>query len=112
MNNILFEADKSVITKESYTPLNELVKFLSSNPDVVIEVGGHTNGLCSDSFCDQLSTARAKVVCEYLAQRGISRARLQYKGYGRRIPIASNDHLEGRRKNQRVEIKILNMSNS
>ncbi len=112
MNNILFEADKSVITKESYTPLNELVKFLSSNPDVVIEVGGHTNGLCSDSFCDQLSTARAKVVCEYLAQRGISRARLQYKGYGRRIPIASNDHLEGRRKNQRVEIKILNMNNS
>lgn len=110
MENILFEVDRSVIAKESYGPLNELVKFLQENPDIVIEIGGHTNGLCSDSFCDQLSTARAKVVSEYLAQRGISRNRLQYKGYGKRQPIAGNDTLEGRRKNQRVEVKILGMN--
>ena len=110
MDNILFEMDKSVIAKESYQPINELLKFLSANPDIIIEVGGHTNGLCSDSFCDQLSTSRAKVVAEYLAQRGIPRSRVQYKGYGRRVPIASNDTVEGRRKNQRVEIKILNIN--
>lgn len=109
MSGILFEVDKSVISKESYPALNELVKFLNENTDISIEIGGHTNGLCSDSFCDQLSTSRAKVVSEYLAQRGVSRSRLQYKGYGRRNPIASNDTVEGRRKNQRVEIKILGM---
>lgn len=112
MDNILFEIDKSVIAKESYQPLNELLKFLSANTDIVIEVGGHTNGLCSDSFCDQLSASRAKVVAEYLAQRGIPRSRLQYKGYGRKMPVASNDTVEGRRKNQRVEIKILNINSN
>lgn len=110
MDNILFEIDKSVVTKESYEPLNSLARFLLANPDIVIEVGGHTNGLCSDGFCDQLSAARARAVREYLAQRGISRSRLEYKGYGRRVPVASNDTVEGRRKNQRVEIKILNMN--
>lgn len=110
MDNILFEIDKSVVTKESYEPLNNLARFLLANPDIVIEVGGHTNGLCSDGFCDQLSTARARVVSEYLAQRGVSRSRLEYKGYGRKVPVASNDTVEGRRKNQRVEIKILNMN--
>ena len=110
MDNILFETDKSVVTKESYGPLNNLARFLLANPDIVIEVGGHTNGLCSDGFCDQLSTARARVVSEYLVQRGVPRSRLEYKGYGRKAPVAPNDTVEGRRKNQRVEIKILDMN--
>ena len=109
LEGILFEVDRSVIARESYPALDELVNFLLENPDIVIEIGGHTNGLCSDAFCEQLSTARAKVVSEYIAQRGISRIRLQYKGYGKKFPIAGNDTPEGRRKNQRVEIKILGM---
>ncbi len=109
LEGILFEVDRSVIARESYAALDGLVNFLLENPDIVIEIGGHTNGLCSDSFCDQLSTARAKVVSEYIAQRGISRVRLQYKGYGKKFPIAGNDTPEGRRKNQRVEIKILSI---
>lgn len=109
LEGILFEVDRSVIARESYPALDELVNFLLANPDIVIEIGGHTNGLCSDAFCDQLSTARAKVVSEYIAQRGISRVRLQYKGYGKKFPIAGNETPEGRRKNQRVEIKILGM---
>jgi outer membrane protein OmpA-like peptidoglycan-associated protein len=111
LEGILFEVDRSVIARESYTALNEVVNFMLENSDIAIEIGGHTNGLCSDTFCDQLSTARAKVVSEYIAQRGISRTRLQYKGYGKRFPIAGNDTPEGRRKNQRVEIKILDIGN-
>ncbi len=87
--------------------LNEVFQFLNKNDDLVIEVGGHTNGLCSPSYCDKLSEERARAVAVYLAQRGIPWDRLQFKGYGKRQPVASNDTAEGRRVNQRVEIKIL-----
>ena len=59
--------------------------------------------------CDKLSNDRAKVVAEYLTDKGIPDERLTYKGYGKRRSIASNLTKEGRKKNQRVEIKILSI---
>jgi outer membrane protein OmpA-like peptidoglycan-associated protein len=73
----------------------------------VIEVAGHTNNQPSDAFADQLSTARAKAVAEYLFAKGVDPKRVQYKGYGKRLPLVPNTSPEGRRTNQRVEIKIL-----
>jgi outer membrane protein OmpA-like peptidoglycan-associated protein len=107
IDKLFFEADKWVITENSYEVLNDVYQFLNKNDDVIIEVGGHTNGLCTESYCDKLSEQRARAVAIYLAQRGIPWDRLEFKGYGKRKPIASNDSLEGRRLNQRVEIKIL-----
>ncbi|MCB9265516.1 MAG: OmpA family protein [Lewinellaceae bacterium] len=109
LDKLYFDADSSRIQKESFSFLNEVYEFLDVNNDVVIEIGGHTNGLPPDEYCDKLSTARAKAVADYLASKGISRKRLQYKGYGKRQPVASNKTPYGRRKNQRVEIKILEM---
>ncbi|MCB0596260.1 MAG: OmpA family protein, partial [Phaeodactylibacter sp.] len=109
LDRLYFEADSSGIDKESFNFLDEVYDFLEVNNDVVIEIGGHTNGLPPDDYCDRLSTARAKAVADYLASKGISRKRLQYKGYGKREPVASNKTPYGRRKNQRVEIKILEM---
>lgn len=109
LDKLYFEADSSRIQKESFDFLDEVYGFLADNEDVVIEIGGHTNGLPPDDYCDRLSTARAKAVADYLATKGISRKRLQYKGYGKRQPVASNKTPYGRRKNQRVEIKILEM---
>jgi outer membrane protein OmpA-like peptidoglycan-associated protein len=77
------------------------------NKNVVIEVGGHTNNVPAAEYCDRLSTARAKSVAEYLYGKGIDQDRITYKGYGKNKPIASNDSVKGRKKNQRVEIKIL-----
>jgi outer membrane protein OmpA-like peptidoglycan-associated protein len=54
-----------------------------------------------------LSTARAKAVADYLAAKGIDSKRLVYKGYGKRLPLVPNTSAEGRKTNQRVEIKIL-----
>lgn len=108
-NQIFFKADQSVITDQSYPILNDIYDFLSNNEQVVIEVGGHTNGLPTHEYCDPLSRERAKAVTDYLARKGIDRSRLKYKGYGKRNPIASNDTPAGRRKNQRVEFKILSI---
>jgi len=110
IDKIFFEMDKSVFTKESYQFLNDLVEFLRSNSDISIEVGGHSNGLCTDNYCNKISTDRAKAVVDYLVSKNIDRARLTYKGYGKKFPIASNDTAEGRRKNQRVELKIISFN--
>ena len=110
IDKLFFEVDKSIIAEDSYQVLNEVFNFLQKNQDLIIEIGGHTNGLCSDSYCEKLSSERARAVAVYLAQRGISWDRLQYKGYGKRNPIASNDTAEGRKRNQRVEVKILSFN--
>lgn len=108
-NQIFFEADKSFLNDRSSETLHQLYQFLVSNPGLRVEVGGHTNGFPPDEYCDKLSTARAKAVVDYLKERGIDPKRLEYKGYGKRQRIASDDTLAGRRKNQRVEIKILEL---
>ncbi|MDF1694900.1 MAG: OmpA family protein [Saprospiraceae bacterium] len=109
IQNLYFRADKTSIDTDSYEVLDEVYDFLSTNVDIVIEIGGHTNGVPPHDYCDSLSTDRAKVVAEYLVEKGIPEQRLQYKGYGKRKSIASNLTKEGRKKNQRVEIKILSI---
>ncbi len=107
IENLYFKADSSNIKPESYAVLDEIYTFLKENPNVIIEIGGHTNGVPYDDYCNRLSTERAKNVAEYLYKKGIPKYRIKYKGYGKTKPIASNKTLWGKRKNQRVEIKIL-----
>lgn len=110
IDKLYFEADKSLITTQSYPVLDEIFGFLSSNTDVVVEIGGHTNGLPPHDYCDKLSKERAKAVADYLTSKGITNNRLQFKGYGKRKPLESNTTAHGRKKNQRVEIKILSFN--
>ncbi len=110
IDQLYFPADSSTITKSSLPVLTEVYNFLSSNPNVVVEIGGHTNGTPAHEYCDRLSTERAKAIVDYLASKGITRKRLQYKGYGKRNPIDTNSTPTGRKRNQRVEIKILSVT--
>ena len=109
IQNLYFTADVATINRDSYEVLDEIYDFLRTNSDISVEIGGHTNGNCSHDYCDKLSTDRAKVVAEYLVEKGILSDRLTFKGYGKRKWIASNLTKEGRMKNQRVEIKILSI---
>lgn len=107
MEQLRFEADSASLTTDALPTLDELYDFMEENGNIVIEIGGHTNSTPPDEFCDRLSTARAKSAAEYLIEKGVDRKRVSFKGYGKRSPIASNATVEGRRQNQRVEIKIL-----
>lgn len=109
INNLFFQADSATITDISYEVLDEVFDFMDANKKVVIEIGGHTNNIPPDEYCDRLSTARAKAVADYLYKRGIETDRIDFKGYGKRFPIATNRSAAGRKKNQRVEIKILRL---
>lgn len=107
VKNLYFEADTTVFLRKSENALDDVYEFLDSEPDVVIEIGGHTNGQPSHEYCDALSKKRAETVANYLINKGIDARRIKTKGYGKRKPLASNKTLAGRNRNQRVEIKIL-----
>ncbi|MEY3369171.1 MAG: hypothetical protein RI973_2326, partial [Bacteroidota bacterium] len=110
LEKIYFQPDSTRMEPNSIPTVDELYVFLSENPGIVIEVGGHTNGIPPHEFCDKLSTARAKSVAQYLVDKGIPASRITYRGYGKRNPIASNATPEGRAKNQRVEITIVKVN--
>lgn len=107
ISSLSFKMNKATLNPSAHTHLDKIYEFLKENEEVVVEIGGHTSGLCDDDYCNQLSTARAKEVAAYLENKGIPNKQLNYKGYGKTKPIASNNTTGGRRKNQRVEIKIL-----
>ncbi len=107
INNLRFAIDSYVIKTEAYSALNEFASYLLLNPQVRIEVGGHTNDRCHEKVCNQLSENRAKAVADYLKNKGISSSRIIFKGYGKTQPVSNNTNSIGRERNQRVEIKIL-----
>ncbi|MCU0472282.1 MAG: OmpA family protein [Bacteroidales bacterium] len=107
LNNILFETGKSILTTSSYAEIERLVAILEDTPQMRIEISGHTDNTGSLDLNNRLSQSRAQAVVEYLAQKGIDRSRLEFKGYGPTQPIAENTTAAGRTKNRRVEFKIL-----
>lgn len=110
LDKVYFDADKYVIKSESVPALLEVYDFMTENEDVVLEIGGHTNNRPTEDFAQTLSTSRAKSVADWLIAKGISSDRVQYKGYGKKYPIDTNATAQGRKRNQRVEIKILSMN--
>lgn len=107
LKNIFFDYDKSTLRPESQTELNNVVEILNKYPNIKIEISGHTDNKGSDEYNKNLSKERAKTIVEYLKSKNIAENRLSYVGYGKEIPIATNDTEEGRQMNRRVEFKII-----
>lgn len=110
LDKVYFDANKEYIKPECEPALTEVLNFLLSNKDVVIEIGGHTNNLPDEQYAINLSNKRAKSVADWLIAKGVMSSQIQFKGYGKTMPIEPNTTAEGRRKNQRVEIKVLNIN--
>jgi outer membrane protein OmpA-like peptidoglycan-associated protein len=102
-----FEFDKATLMPESYPILFNALQVLNNNPDMKVEIGGHTDWIGTDAYNQNLSERRAKTVRDYLAAKGIDPKRLTIKGYGESDPIADNTTPEGRALNRRIEFKII-----
>ncbi|MCS7018456.1 MAG: OmpA family protein [Cytophagales bacterium] len=109
LSNILFEQSSFVLRRESYAELDKLVAFLKENPNVVIELRGHTDNVGNPQKNQTLSERRVAAVKNYLTQRGISEDRILTAAFGGSQPIADNSTEAGRQKNRRVEMKILKL---
>lgn len=107
LNNIFYDFDQSTLRIESISELQRLIELLNSNKTMSIELLSHTDGMGSDDYNIKLSQARAQSVVDYLSAKGIDNSRLVAKGYGKSMPVASNDTEEGRQLNRRTEFKVI-----
>jgi len=102
------DSDQLVTGKAPEKALLELVEFLKKNPEIKIEIGGHTAARGDDDPATiKLSEKRAETVRKYLIAKGIDAGRLTAKGYGGSKPIADGKTDEGAKKNRRVEVRVL-----
>jgi outer membrane protein OmpA-like peptidoglycan-associated protein len=81
---------------------------LDENPKMRIRLNGHTDNEGADADNMTLSDRRAVAVRQYLIDKGIVAERLEAKGFGETMPIATNDSPEGRQQNRRTEFVVLN----
>lgn len=102
--DILFDYDRATLQQESNKQLQHIVTLLSQNPELKVEIQGHTDNEGDAEYNLKLSERRATTVSQYLQLFGINADRLLAKGYGETQPVETNETEEGRAKNRRVEL--------
>lgn len=107
LENIYFEFDRADLLESSKIELQLLAKFLKTNPQITIEVQGHTDNKGNAQYNQKLSESRAVSVQKHLVEQGIPNPQIHIVGYGDSRPLASNDTEEGRQKNRRTSFLIL-----
>ncbi len=100
--NIFFITGSYRLSEKSYQPLDEVVKILKDNPNLQLDIEGHTDNTGSADKNQTLSENRARAVEAYLEEKGIEKIRLHAVGYGASKPVADNNTVKGRTANRRV----------
>ena len=112
IEGIDFARAKAVIRPVSRPKLNKAAAVLRKYPSIRVEISGHTSSEGDPEFNVRLSQERADAVRDYLVEAGIDATRIETRGAGSSEPRASNKTEAGRRKNRRIEFKILEGSGS
>ncbi len=107
LENVLFDRGNATMLPGSYETLDEVVTLLQENPELEIEVAGHTDNQGRADLNLALSEERAVAVKQYLVEQGADAQRITERGYGGTRPLVSNAIEEERSKNRRVEFTIL-----
>jgi outer membrane protein OmpA-like peptidoglycan-associated protein len=113
--NLIFEGGRHFLQQQSYPALQDLLKAMQDNPNLVIEIQGHVccqqngrDGHDDDLRTNDLSVQRAKTIYDYLVDKGIAKRRMEYKGFGSSQKIFPQELTpEEITQNRRVEIKII-----
>ncbi len=112
LKNIFYDFDKYYIRTDARPDLNNVVNLMKEYPNLIIELGSHTDARGSKEYNENLSQNRANAAVEYIVQRGIDNRRIVARGYGESQPrnqchdgaeCTEADH----QYNRRTEIKIL-----
>lgn len=102
---IYFDFNEATIKKESQPVLQEIADAMKNNPDWVLTVNGHTDNIGGDRYNLDLSQRRAAAVKKALVEQyGIAPERMTTGGSGASSPVDTNETLEGRARNRRVEL--------
>src|SRR6202012_1717481 len=102
---IYFDFNKDTLKPESEPVLKEIAQTMTDNPDWKLTVEGHTDNVGGDAYNLDLSKRRAAAVKQALVARyHVAPERLSTDGFGASRPVESNETLEGRARNRRVEL--------
>ena len=106
-DNLEFALGSANLSAGTYESLDKLIELLNKRPEYRIYIAGHTDNTGNAKKNEALSLDRANAIRYYLQRKGISPARIKTEGFGSSRPIESNDTPEGRRKNRRVEFRVI-----
>jgi len=101
---VMYDFNSAEIKSEAYPMLDEAVSILKRNPEMKVEIDGHTDNMGPAAYNMNLSERRAKAIMKYFVDKGVEAERLTTKGFGFTKPAASNKTKEGRAKNRRVQL--------
>ena len=107
MSDILFDVGKATLTPDLKTSLAKIAGILTIYKDANVLVEGHTDNVGGEEYNQKLSEKRAGNVMEFLVHRAASADAAHFQGYGFSKPIADNATKEGRQKNRRVDLVIM-----
>lgn len=118
LNNIYYDFDKWNLREESKKTLDSLYNILVENPQIIIELGSHTDSRGSAEYNEELSQKRAQSCVDYLISKGIDKKRISPKGYGEsanledcskkpECPTTSSGDCDCHQLNRRTEFKII-----
>ncbi|RLJ20468.1 hypothetical protein DJ031_05420 [bacterium endosymbiont of Escarpia laminata] len=104
LRGVNFKIDSDELTDDSVGILDRVAATLVANPDIAVEVSGHTDSDGDAVYNKDLSQRRAETVMAYLVINGVTADNLSAMGYGEENPMVGNDSLEGKAQNRRVEL--------
>jgi outer membrane protein OmpA-like peptidoglycan-associated protein/tetratricopeptide (TPR) repeat protein len=107
LKNVFFDTKQTQLKPESLTELDNVVLLLVENPNLKIQIGGHTDNVGKPLDNAKLSLGRAVSVVNYLLSKGIKKERLTFKGFGETKPVADNKTETGKAQNRRTELSVV-----
>ncbi len=107
LNNLIFEVNKNKIDAESYPELDIVVNMMKENPNMVIQLEGHTDFIGNPDKLMKLSQERVDAVKGYLTSKRVNKSRIKTKAFGGTVPLSKDNTPEAHRMNRRVELRIL-----
>lgn len=108
INNLYYNTNSADLKNESFIVLESFAEYLKENPNITIEIQGHTDNVGAIKANEALSANRAYTVKAILEEKGVDGKRITAKGFGPNKPIAENNSEEGKAKNRRTEFLIIN----
>lgn len=111
LKNIFFDTGHADLKPESISELHNIIELLEHNPNVKVQINGHTDNVGDEAHNKVLSLKRATAVVDYLIEKGVDASKLSAVGYGEERPLVSNDDEKGGRElNRRTEIEIIGIN--
>ena len=109
LNNIQFYFNSVYLKPGAQVQIDSVAEFLEAHPGVMIEIAGHTDDEGPEDFNMTLSEGRARSILKYLMQQGIAPERMVAKGYGESSPIDRGITKAAKKRNRRVEFRVLSV---